>query len=562
MTVETLIDDSINNYLWIVIVGGFFGFFAAMGIGANDVANAFATSVGSKALSIKHAIIIALFCETAGAILLGSHVVDTIRKGIADYQCFEDNPPVLMFGCLCALLSIGIWLFVASYFEMPVSTTHSAVGAMIGMTFIIGGADCINWYEPKDTFPYVGGVSGIVLSWVISPLFSAILAMIYFAIIRVSVLRRKNSFDKAFWSFPFFVGITITLNLFLIIYKGAKGVGLDDIELWVALVSAFGGGIVSGCIIAACLKPIKKCILARIKKQKDEEEKASIEMTENPQHIDESKESNDDVNDINDVSLQEKKICDEACNQGSRKCFKNLLKSVNYEVETDLKKDKRVREIHDKAEKFDERTEESFKFLQIITAIFDSFSHGANDVANAIGPFAAIYSIYVNQSVSEDSDLGNDGYWILALGGFGIMAGLAVYGYKIIRAIGVKLCTITPSRGVAIELASSTVIIIGSRLGIPLSTTHCQIGATMGVASLEDRALSCLPKGVEYTGDERRCGGLNCTVVWKTILGWLITLIVVGLTSAMFVSFSVYAPCLGTMYIFPNVTANLTTSGP
>ena len=164
--------DSEDSYLWIVIVGGLFGFFAAMGIGANDVANAFATSVGSGALKIRDAVIIALFCEAGGAILLGSHVTDTIRKGIADYECFVDNPPVLMFGAMSVLLAVGIWLFLASYFEMPVSTTHSAVGGMIGMTLAIGGADCVNWYEPSDSFPFVGGVSGIVLSWVISSVFS------------------------------------------------------------------------------------------------------------------------------------------------------------------------------------------------------------------------------------------------------------------------------------------------------------------------------------------------------------------------------------------------------
>ena len=151
----------LSYYLWIVIVGGIFMFIAAMGIGANDVANAFATSIGSKALTIKSAVIIATIFEFAGALLMGSHVTETIRKGIADLECFEHQPAILMYGCMYVLLSVGIWLFVASKLDMPVSTTHSCVGGMIGMTLVLGGADCVIWYKPIDTFPYISGVSGI-----------------------------------------------------------------------------------------------------------------------------------------------------------------------------------------------------------------------------------------------------------------------------------------------------------------------------------------------------------------------------------------------------------------
>ena len=164
-------------YTWIIVVGGCFAFFTAMGIGANDAANAFATSVGSKALTIKQAVVLAAIFETAGAILMGNHVTDTIRKGIADYRCFEDNPTVLMYGCMWVILAVGLWLFLASYLEMPVSTTHSCVGGMIGMTLVLGGTNCVIWYKPLETFPYVGGVGGIVLSWFISPIFSGLIAM-------------------------------------------------------------------------------------------------------------------------------------------------------------------------------------------------------------------------------------------------------------------------------------------------------------------------------------------------------------------------------------------------
>ena len=140
-------------YFWIVITGGIFAFFAAMGIGANDAANAFATSVGSKALTLKQAVFLAAIFETAGAILMGNHVTETIRKGIADYKCFEEQPEILMYGCMWVIFAVGVWLFLASYFEMPVSTTHSCVGGMIGMAIVLGGTDCVIWYKSTDTFP-------------------------------------------------------------------------------------------------------------------------------------------------------------------------------------------------------------------------------------------------------------------------------------------------------------------------------------------------------------------------------------------------------------------------
>ena len=230
-------------YEWIIISAGIFAFTASCGIGANDAANSFATSIGSKALKIRHAIFVAIIMETSGAIIMGSHVSKTIRKGIADYKCFQDDPYVLMYGCMVVCLSVGIWLFLASKYEMPVSTTHSAVGGMIGMTMALKGSDCVIWYEDKDTFPYIGGVSGIVLSWLISPVFSFIISCSLFWLTRTIVLRSENSFNRIFWYYPFIIAFTLSLNAFYIVYKGAKGMDLDDISLGEASIYSFSIGI-------------------------------------------------------------------------------------------------------------------------------------------------------------------------------------------------------------------------------------------------------------------------------------------------------------------------------
>ena len=474
-------------YYWVVIVGGIFAFFAAMGIGANDAANAFATSVGSKALTLKQAVFLAATFETAGAILMGNHVTDTIRKGIADYKCFEDQPEILMYGCMWVIFAVGIWLFLATYLEMPVSTTHSCVGGMIGMAMVLGGTDCVIWYKSVDTFPYVGGVGGIVISWFISPIFSGLIAFSVFYITRSTVLRKDFNSNRLNYIYPILIGSTITINTFFIIYKGAKGLGLDQTSLEIAFAVAFGAGGICALITVPLVPKLKKYV--------------------------ENKFLNNNAGEIEMVSVEDG--------------ITNNQTELNIRNEEELN---RVIALHTDAERFDKKTEETFKFLQVFTAICDAFSHGANDVANAIGPFAAIYTIYYSDGdISKTTSMGGDAYWILGMGGLGIAVGLYTYGKKITYAIGEKLCKITPSRGVAIELSSALVIITGSRLKIPLSTTHCQVGATVGVGLLEDT---------------RTCSGINGKVFWKTALGWMLTCVVVGITTALLVSQGVYGPTI------------------
>ena len=503
-------------YQGIVIAGGLFSFIAAMGIGANDVANAYATAVGSKALTIKQAVVLASVFETGGAIFMGSHVSKTIRKGIADYECFEDDPGPLMYGCMSVCLAVGMWLFIASKYEMPVSTTHSCVGGMIGMTMVLKGSGCVVWYEERELFPYVGGVAGIVLSWVISPVFSAVISSTLYGIIRQVIMRSEHSFTRTKYLFPVLVGGTVTLNSFFIIYKGAKGLDLDETPLNVACAWAFGIGGASGLAIIPFLPSISQKAENAIINNKVTAE--GVESNQN-----DNKNPNADPN-VPPETENDKK--NGLCNQ----LVKYINDSLKFDIDNIIEEDEIVAKIHEEAEVFEPKTEEFFKSIQVFTAICDSFSHGANDVANAIGPFMAIYIISKNGTVTKDNDFGSDAYWFLALGGIGISFGLFIYGYKILHAIGTKLCKMTPSRGSAIELASAIVIITGSRLEIPLSTTHCQVGATMGVAALED----------PYT-----CKGINMKIIFKCIAGWVITLVVVGSTTALITAQGAYTPEVG-----------------
>merc|ERR1712113_718641 len=272
---------------------------------------------------------------------------------------------------------------------------------------------------------------------------------------------------------------------------------------------------------------IKKTVNAEFAAMADEEEKGKPDP-EKADDITSKKEADVDEKEykegLPDIARKDQKTYGKHVGQA---IWVAIGTSLNVDPHASIEEDETVGKIHDNAEKFDAKTERVFRYIQIFTAICDSFAHGENDVANAMGPFMAIYSIYKAGEVSKKVKMGDDAYWILAIGGIGIGVGLLLYGYKIMRAIGVKLAVITPSRGFAIELGAAIVIIIGSYLGLPLSTTHCQVGATTGVALLEGRK------------------GLNYWVLMKTVLGWIITLIVVGISTGLIMAQGINSPIAG-----------------
>jgi len=519
--------EDLSEYAWIVAFGAFAALFAAFGIGANDVANAYATSVGSKALTVRQACFLAVIFEFAGAVCAGTSVAKTIRKGIADTDCFESNymdAATLMYGNLCVVGTVGFWLLWASYAEMPVSTTHSCVGGMIGMTIAVKGQACVTWYKETDAEKLFipSGVMGIVLSWVFSPVLSAIFAVGLFYTVRSVILRAKDSFNRAIKFYPILIFAAVMINMFFILSKGiAKKIcPKKDDDTWLCDSAkgktkpgvAMGLSALIGVVVALALIPmyakIKEWVLAADVAAKDVEGAVKVSTTTDGEGAKKEK-----------VEVEKVELTMMA------KAKKMMLTSLDTDPHASIQDEQNVAAIHENAEKFDPQAEAVFRYIQIFTAICDSFAHGANDVANAMGPFMGIYVIYQNGEVSSKSDAGDDAYWILALGGVGIGVGLLLYGYKIMRAIGVKLAVITPSRGFAIELGAAIVIIIGSYLGLPLSTTHCQVGATTGVALLEGGK------------------GINKWVLFKTVLGWVITLVVVGISAGLLVSQAVFAPC-------------------
>jgi PiT family inorganic phosphate transporter len=384
-----------------------FGLFMAWGIGANDVANAMATSVGSKALTIKQAIFVAAIFEFLGAVLAGGEVTDTVRKGIVDTGLLENTPRLLVYGMLAALLSAGTWLLIASRNGWPVSTTHSIVGAIVGFSAVGIGVDAVQW----------GKVGEIVMSWVISPLTAGFIAYLIYQSVQRLILRQDDPLEKAKRYVPvyiFFAAFTITL---VTILKGLKHVGLT-ISLRDSYLLAIA--------IAVGIALIGALAIRRIQPDKKADKKAHF-----------------------------------------------------YTVE-------RV-----------------FGILMIVTACGMAFAHGSNDVANAIGPVAAVIGIATNGSIEAKSTLP---IWVLVLGGAGIVIGLATFGRHVIATVGKKITQLTPSRGFAAELAAATTIVIASGTGMPVSTTHTLVGAVLGVG---------IARGIE---------AIDLRVVARILVSWVVTI--------------------------------------
>ncbi|MCH7665665.1 MAG: inorganic phosphate transporter [Acidobacteria bacterium] len=390
------------------------------GVGANDVANAMGTSVGSGAITVKKAILIAAVFEFAGAFLAGGHVTGTIRKGIIDANAVP-SPEILVYGMLSALLAAGVWLMVASYYGWPVSTTHTIVGALVGFGMVGLGFDAVEWKV----------VGGIVASWLISPLIGATIAFVLAQSVRKFILDTDSPFENAKKYGPVYVFLMGVLIALVTMFKGLKHLSLELSTGQSVLVA-----IVVGLIVAF----VGRTLLRRISP-----------------------------------------------------------------VDADAERDFHYASV-----------EKVFAPLCVFTACSMAFAHGSNDVANGIGPLAAIVSIIDTGEVAQESALP---LWILVLGGVGIVLGLATMGYRVMKTIGTKITELTPSRGFCAELAAASTVVLASRLGLPVSTTHIIVGAVLGVG---------LARGI---------AAIDLRVVVGIVTSWVVTLPIGAALAAFFFFF-------------------------
>ena len=408
------------GYIFIVLAV-LFGLYMTWGIGANDVANAMGTSVGSGAISVRQAIIIAAIFEFAGAFLAGGHVTKTIRKGIIDPTTVIDQPEILVWGMLSALIAAAIWLTVASWMGWPVSTTHSIIGAIVGFAIVGIGVEAVNW--PK--------IGTIVLSWLVSPIVGGTLSYFLMKSIQKLILDTEAPLINAKRYAPYYVFLVGFVISLVTLFKGLKHL---DIDLSVAQSFIFSG------ILSLILTMVSYFLISKID---------------------------------------------------------------TYPGEN----------VHDQFK----QVEKIFGILMIFSASAMAFAHGSNDVANGIGPMAAVISIVDSGGeVAQKSDLP---IWILLVGGLGIVIGLSTLGYRVMLTIGTKITELVPTRGFSAELAAAATVVIASRTGIPVSTTQIAVGAVMGVG---------LARGI---------GALDLRVIGGIMMSWVITLPVGAILSIFFFFF-------------------------
>jgi len=393
------------------IAGIGLGLYMAWNIGANDVANAMGTSVGSRALKLHQALLVAAFFEFLGAFLVGGHVTQTIRKGIVDPAVFASRPNLLVLAMVSALLAASVWLQVSTYAGWPVSTTHAIVGGVIGVGLVQAGFQGVHF----------GKVATIVVSWIVSPVVGGISSFLIFWFLRRKILSSEDPAGQArkfapYLGFP--VAFTVVLS---IIYKGLKNLHFD-LPFWQALAIAF---------LVGALFSLGTAVVAR-------------------------------------------------------RSFRGSSGTMELEG--------------------------FFRVLQVVSACSVAFSHGANDVANAVGPMAAIFA------AGGSGDLGAQvevPYWLLWIGGLGIVVGLWTWGYRVIETVGRKITEMTPSRGFAAEFSTAATVLVCSKMGIPVSTTHVLVGSVIGV------------------GFARGMGALNLGIIGRIFVSWVVTLPVAGVLSAV-----------------------------
>ncbi len=472
-----------------------FGLYMAWNIGANDVANAMGTSVGSGALTLKRAVILAAIMEFCGAFFLGPHVTDTIRKGIIDPEMFKLDPGGLeqgarmfCFAMLAALLAAGAWLQIASYFGWPVSTTHSIVGSIVGVGCVYGGIEAVNWFG-GDGFNVLtilrgkGGLSSIVASWVVSPLMSGTIAYLVFRFILKRVFYRPDPVAAARVWTPIIVFVVMVTMMLVLSFKGLKpfwkdNFGLKPMDFWPLTigisVSLFSG--IAGALISRRLaRKVKSDDPALARLQADLY--TARAMSKALMHL--------------------RRVHSTAVGESQEQAKRAL-----HEAET-LYSQVRDRTRGNTDSHVYHNVERIFIYLQIISAGFVALAHGSNDVANAIAPLAAVVETAKHMEVSTKSPVP---MWVLGIGGVGIVVGLATWGWRVMMTVGKRITELTPSRGFCAEFAAAVTILIASVCKLPISTTHTLVGAVLGVG---------LARGI---------GALNLNTVRDIIVSWVITI--------------------------------------
>lgn len=500
-------DVVLPEIYWMAVAACVFGFFMSFGIGANDVGNCFATTVSAKSLTLIQAVGVAAVFEFAGAALLGASVTKTIRSGILDMDAYEGQQEVLAFGMLVALVNASFWLILATAYGLPVSTTHTIIAAIVGFSIAANGFESVMWDSCAKIF----------ISWIAAPAVTGVIGYLFFFLIRTFVLKSTNPFDRSAMTYSITIFITLTINIFFVMHKGLKKMKIDTgVKLAISFGAAFVIAVVFQLVVVDWLK-------ARIVRLSDE---AELEKTEKEGRVsdtaekgifEEGEEFDEDGSSKAEVEQKKSKMS----------VFKSMAKKIadstyNRDLEKEALGDNAdAAEMWDKSELYDKKAEDLYSYLQVFTACALSFAHGSNDVANAVAPICAVLAIYDTGVLSSSAPVPQ---WVLVMGAFGIVIGLAMFGYKVIISIGYRLTKLSPSKGFCIQLSTTLVVVTASYIGLPVSTTQSTIGGTIGVGAVEGS------QSVQWW------------FMFKVFFGWVGSFFITCLSSAGLMAFCYYSP--------------------
>lgn len=562
------------EYDWILAITTIAFVFASASNGANDVANSYATSVAAKTLTMVQAGILATITEFVGAVALGARVTDTIKNGIITIDRFEGRPAVLMLAMGCAEVGNAFWLTTATGLGMPVSTTQTIVGALVGVGFATQSAITWGWED--------GSVSQVAASWGIAPLIAAGFSAIIFGLIKYSVLERKDSFKWAMHLIPIYMaGTGAILTLFLAMEVPTSTV-TEGGPLAGTVLGVFGG-----CLIFAYVFFIpffkRKLVMedrtiriwhvfygplllkndVKLLWPGKEDDELVVNPYEDafkarPETLDHEKgiqltpsgktSAHDQIATLRQGSSSGSKDANHREDFTLRKVKKpepeerwlhpvkelswfnpqKLLNWFKYLTLQGVSRDcinhdsTSLRAIHAKARHYDLRVEHMFTYCQVVSAMMMSIAHGSNDVANAVGPWAAVYQTYQSGFVNTEAATP---VWFLVVAGLLLGLGFWVYGHRIIKALGNKITQMSPTRGFSIELGAAVTVLLASKLGLPVSTTQCLVGASMGVALMN------------YD-----LGAVNWKQLAFIFMGWILTLPCAALASGLICLMALNAP--------------------
>lgn len=564
-----------HQFDYIFAIGMIFAFLDAFNIGANDVSNSFSSSVSSRSLEYWQAMVLAAIMEFLGAVLVGNRVSDTVRKKIIKTDTFSKDPTVLMLSMAMALVGSSIWLSIATMVGMPVSTTHSIIGAVIGVGIAAKGADHVKWGW--------NGFAQIVASWFIAPAIAGCFAAIMFLFCKFFILEVKDTrrgIKNALALMPVLVYVTFSVLTMLIVWKGSPKLKLDKLSTGTTAGAIFGVGAVAASLYMIFVFPVvRRKVLYEdwtlkwydifrgpiyyfkpidqippmpeghkltIDYYAGRRAEDHLDVEGKDEHLESKGSLHTSEHEINSES--DKSTLKQGKDQSTASYWNSLLKQgpkqwprllwliishgftqdvISSQVSQGGTLGHNVKNMHASSKFYDNRIEYLFSLLQAVTACTMSFAHGANDIANASGPLSTIYLVWKDYSLKATPPI-----WILCFTGGALVLGIWTFGYKIMAVLGNKMILQSPSRGFAIEFGAAITVVMATQLAIPVSTTQCAVGATVfvGICNLDFRSV-------------------NWRMVIWCYLGWLITLPVAGLISGILTGIILNAPRLGVKYI-------------